>query len=81
MGHKKSWGRRNYLGAMTQARHCVTLRWPLTHTHTQITLQLQQQAAYMHWIEVSPTALLFLNNLDLIHIQSQANYGQKPYMQ
>jgi len=22
-------GRRNYLGAMTQARHCVTLRWPL----------------------------------------------------
>jgi len=29
-GHKNSWGRRNYLGAMTQARHCVTLRWPLS---------------------------------------------------
>jgi len=43
-------------------------------TDTQITLHLQQQAAYMHWIEVSPTALLFLLNLDLIHIQSQANY-------
>jgi len=28
-GHKNSWGSRNYLGAMTQARHCVTLRWPL----------------------------------------------------
>ena len=28
-GHKNSWGRRNYLGAMTQARHCVTLRRPL----------------------------------------------------
>jgi len=29
MGHKNSWGRRNYLGAMTQARHCVTLTWSL----------------------------------------------------
>jgi len=28
-GHRNSWGRRNYLGAMTQARHCVTLRCPL----------------------------------------------------
>jgi len=26
MGHKNSWGRRNYLGAMTQAHRCVTLR-------------------------------------------------------
>jgi len=25
-------GSRNYLGAMTQARHCVTLRWPLEQT-------------------------------------------------
>jgi len=30
-GHKNSWGRRNYLGAMTLARHCVTLRWSLLH--------------------------------------------------
>ena len=30
-GTRNSWGRRNYLGAMTQARHCVTLRWPLAH--------------------------------------------------
>jgi len=29
-------GRRNYLGAMTQARHCVTLRWPLPDVCTLI---------------------------------------------
>jgi len=31
-GHKNSWGRKNYSGAMTQARHCVTLRWRLSET-------------------------------------------------
>ena len=29
MGAKNSWGRINYLRAMKQARHCVTIRWPL----------------------------------------------------
>jgi len=29
MGAQKFMGRRNYLGAMTQARRCVTLRWPV----------------------------------------------------
>ena len=28
-GTQKFMGAQNYLGAMTQARHCVTLRWPL----------------------------------------------------
>jgi len=32
MGAQKFMGSRNYLGAMTQARHCVTLRWPLEQT-------------------------------------------------
>ena len=34
MGAQKFMVRRNYLGAMSaQARHCVTLRWPLPEVH------------------------------------------------
>jgi len=35
MGAQKFMGRRHFLGAMTQARHCVTLRWPLGHNATK----------------------------------------------